>query len=154
MIYNFLYDIIISRAFASKGKSACEFSLIFWGRTENSDGKIALYWKFVSTASEFSRETLTWQLRIHTGNMYLSCALDISVDTTWIYCHTGDALLLFIQFYIVWKFFFITYASCIKPILIEFLQSLYFFDTWIQTDNATVSNSLLVNNLYFSFGVM
>ena len=43
LIFSVLYKSLISRVFASDGESARKFSLIFVGRTENSDGKTAGY---------------------------------------------------------------------------------------------------------------
>ena len=39
LIFNILYKALIFRVFASEGKSVRKYSLIFWGRTENSDRK-------------------------------------------------------------------------------------------------------------------
>ena len=39
LIFNVLYKALIFRVFASEGKSARKYSLIFGGRTENSDRK-------------------------------------------------------------------------------------------------------------------
>ena len=43
LMFSGLCKTLISREFASEGESARKFSLIFRGRTENSDGKIAGY---------------------------------------------------------------------------------------------------------------
>ena len=43
LIFNVLYKALIFRVFASEGKSARKYSLIFGGRTENSDRKTAGY---------------------------------------------------------------------------------------------------------------
>ena len=40
LICSVLRKVLISRVFASEGESARKYSLIFWGRTENSDGKL------------------------------------------------------------------------------------------------------------------
>lgn len=48
-----LYKTFIFRLFSSKRESACKFSFISWGRTENSDGKNAGYWKSVTPPFEF-----------------------------------------------------------------------------------------------------
>ena len=45
LMFNYLHKSFISRVFASEGESACKFSLIFRGRTENSDEKTAGYLK-------------------------------------------------------------------------------------------------------------
>ena len=42
-MFNVLCMSLISRVFASEGESARKYSLIFWGRTENSDEKITGY---------------------------------------------------------------------------------------------------------------
>ena len=34
-----LHKLLIFRVFAPEGESACKYSLIFWGRSENSDKK-------------------------------------------------------------------------------------------------------------------
>ena len=43
LIFNALHKSLIFRVFASEGKSARKYSLIFGGRTENSDRKTAGY---------------------------------------------------------------------------------------------------------------
>ena len=48
LTFNTLHKPLISREFASEGESARKYALDFWGRTENSDGKTAGYWKSVS----------------------------------------------------------------------------------------------------------
>ncbi len=40
-MFSILYKLLIFREFASEGESARKFSLIFRGRTENSDEKNA-----------------------------------------------------------------------------------------------------------------
>ena len=42
-MFNVLRMLLISRVFASEGESVRKFSLIFRGRTENSDEKITGY---------------------------------------------------------------------------------------------------------------
>ena len=42
-MFSNLHNILIFREFASEGESARKFSLIFWGRTENSNRKIIGY---------------------------------------------------------------------------------------------------------------
>ena len=34
-----LHKLLIFRVFAPEGESACKYSLIFWGKSENSDKK-------------------------------------------------------------------------------------------------------------------
>ena len=41
LIFNILSIALIFREFASEGESVRKYSLIFWGRTENSDGETA-----------------------------------------------------------------------------------------------------------------
>ena len=48
LMFSNLHNTLIFRVFASEDESARKFSLIFWGRTENSDRKIIGYWKSVS----------------------------------------------------------------------------------------------------------
>ena len=48
LMFSILHKALIFREFASEGESARKYSLIFRGRTENSDGKITGYWKTVS----------------------------------------------------------------------------------------------------------
>lgn len=43
LIYSILYRYFIFCVLASEGESACKYSLIFGGRTENSDVKIIKY---------------------------------------------------------------------------------------------------------------
>ena len=52
-MYSALRKALISRVFASEVRSACKYSLIFRGRTENSDEKIAGHWKYVSSLCYF-----------------------------------------------------------------------------------------------------
>ena len=42
LVFSILPNPLIFRVFASEGMSGRKFSLIFWGRTENSDGKIKI----------------------------------------------------------------------------------------------------------------
>ena len=53
LMFSILHKTVISREFSSEGKSARKYSLIFWGRTENSGGKIAGYWKIVTAPIAF-----------------------------------------------------------------------------------------------------
>ena len=48
LMFSVLCNPLIFRVFASDGESARKNSLIFWGRTENSDEKIARRFKFES----------------------------------------------------------------------------------------------------------
>ena len=48
LTFNTLHKPLISRKFASEEEPARKYALDFWGRTENSDGKTAGYWKSVS----------------------------------------------------------------------------------------------------------
>ena len=48
LMFSVLCNLLIFRVFASDGESARKNSLIFWGRTENSDEKIARRFKFES----------------------------------------------------------------------------------------------------------
>ena len=43
LMFSILHKPLISREFASEGKSARKYALDFWGRTENSNGKTAGY---------------------------------------------------------------------------------------------------------------
>ena len=43
LLFNNLCKALIIRVFAPDGEPVRKFSLIFWGRTENSDEKIAGY---------------------------------------------------------------------------------------------------------------
>ena len=43
LMFSILHKPLITREFASEGKSARKYALDFWGRTENSDGKTAGY---------------------------------------------------------------------------------------------------------------
>ena len=52
-MYSALRKVLIFREFASAGESARKYSLIFRGRTENSDEKIAVHWKYVSSLCYF-----------------------------------------------------------------------------------------------------
>ena len=42
LVFNNLRNVLIFRVFASEGESVRKYSLNFWGRTENSDGKIKI----------------------------------------------------------------------------------------------------------------
>ena len=41
-MFNNLQNPLISRVFVSEEKSIRKYSFIFWGRTENSEGKITV----------------------------------------------------------------------------------------------------------------
>ncbi len=42
-MFSSMRKVLIFREFMSEGESARKYSLIFWGRTENSDENIATY---------------------------------------------------------------------------------------------------------------
>ena len=48
LVFNDLRNAFIFRIFAAEGKSVRKYSLFFWGRTENSDGKIKIRLQFES----------------------------------------------------------------------------------------------------------
>ena len=43
LVFNNLRNVLIFRVFASEGESVRKYSLNFWGRTENSGGKVTRY---------------------------------------------------------------------------------------------------------------
>ena len=53
LVFNNLRNVLIFRVFASEGESVRKYSLNFWGRTENSGGKVTRYWKSVSGPYRF-----------------------------------------------------------------------------------------------------
>ena len=48
LMFSILSKALIFCEFAPEGESARKYALDFWGRTENSNGKTAGYWKSVS----------------------------------------------------------------------------------------------------------
>ena len=58
LVYSRLHKTLISQEFAPDEKSARKYALVFGGRTENSDGKSAGYWKSVTSPFGFY---LSWR---------------------------------------------------------------------------------------------
>ena len=81
-----LYKTFIFRLFSSKRESACKFSFIFWGRTENSNWKNAGYWKYVTHPFEFP---LCWRQQRRYGIdaavfYYYQSSLNIGMTTSYV----------------------------------------------------------------------
>ena len=76
-MFNNLRNALIFRVFASEGESARKYSLIFWGRTENSDEKS---WRGTSLDSSPVSSLATTLIR---NKMICRCAyLSLSLDKT------------------------------------------------------------------------
>ena len=77
LTFNNLHNVLIFRVFASEGESARKYSLIFWGRTENSDEKS---WRGTSLDSSPVSSLATMLIR---NKMICCCAhISLSLDKT------------------------------------------------------------------------
>ena len=81
-----LYKTFIFRLYPSKRESACKFSFIFLGRTENSNWKNAGYWKSVTHPFEFP---LCWRQQRRYGIdaavfYYYQSPLNIGMTTSYV----------------------------------------------------------------------
>ncbi len=63
LVFNNLRNVLIFRVFASEGESVRKYSLNFWGRTENSDGKIKIRLQFESRPFCFIQAEKTAPIR-------------------------------------------------------------------------------------------
>ena len=76
-MFNSLRNTLIFRVFASEGESARKYSLIFWGRTENSDEKS---WSGTSLDGSPVSSLATTLIR---NKMICCCAhISLSLDKT------------------------------------------------------------------------
>ena len=76
-MFNNLHKALIFRVFASEGESARKYSLIFWGRTENSDEKS---WRGTSLDDSSVSSLTTTLIR---NKMICCCAhISLSLDKT------------------------------------------------------------------------